>query len=440
MLLEKGLDFHALRRGLKYTRAEQSTKRSRVRKRSAIRSLKVLLIFTMSRRQEICRDFQRGSCRYGARCKFLHQASGQQQQRQPQQKQNQRYGTSNYYGALGDNNYTGRSFSNQPSQLFTKEHKCEDFRICKDQIREDLQNEHPVFWRLTSYAHYKHLPSDIIGDVSPEELRASAYESAKQGLSLKDVAQREASMFAAKSAEFDALLKNPYKGPAAQVSASPFPSFSPSPVPQNTSTVMVFGQPLTLSNPTPAGSGFGQTPQPFGDTAPAGFGFGQPSGVVTFGSRPSPPAASPFGSQPTNKFQLSPFPSSALPAAQPNVFQQSPFTGTPFGVAQPSVVQPSPFGIYATPGSFAYPVASENLSPFGLSSSSGGVSSFPVPTAGFATPGTIVATNVTPPSSISNTAPATNMSMQDEEEAKWYKPVWKIGEIPEEEPPVQVRQ
>ncbi|KAK3131220.1 hypothetical protein QOZ80_6BG0503640 [Eleusine coracana subsp. coracana] len=34
----------------------------------------------MSRRQELCRNFQRGSCKYGAQCRFVHASSQQQQQ------------------------------------------------------------------------------------------------------------------------------------------------------------------------------------------------------------------------------------------------------------------------------------------------------------------------------------------------------------------------
>ncbi|KAL6873884.1 hypothetical protein ACP4OV_013966 [Aristida adscensionis] len=41
----------------------------------------------MNRRQELCRNFQRGSCRYGAQCRYVH-ASSQQQQQQAQAKPN----------------------------------------------------------------------------------------------------------------------------------------------------------------------------------------------------------------------------------------------------------------------------------------------------------------------------------------------------------------
>ncbi|CAN6173505.1 unnamed protein product [Urochloa humidicola] len=36
----------------------------------------------MSRRQELCKNFQRGSCKYGAQCRFVHASSQQQQQQQ----------------------------------------------------------------------------------------------------------------------------------------------------------------------------------------------------------------------------------------------------------------------------------------------------------------------------------------------------------------------
>lgn len=36
----------------------------------------------MNRRQELCRNFQRGSCKYGAQCRFVHASSQQQQQQQ----------------------------------------------------------------------------------------------------------------------------------------------------------------------------------------------------------------------------------------------------------------------------------------------------------------------------------------------------------------------
>ncbi|BFI23817.1 protein MpC3H4 [Marchantia polymorpha subsp. ruderalis] len=396
----------------------------------------------MSRRQEICRDFQRGSCRYGTRCKFLHQTNAPQQPRQPQNNQNQRnaFGGAagnNYYGALGNNNNNNNNNHSQrhntQSSVAAKEHKCNNPRLCKDQIEEDFQNEHPVFWRLTCYAHYKFLPNDIVGDVSPEELRAIAYDSAKQGLSLKDVAQREASMFAAKNAEFEALRRNPYKGPASQGSATPFSPFSASPfmsspASQNNSSAMVSGQPLTLSNPNPAaGQGFAQNPNIFGAPAARGFSFGQPSvgsGDTIFGPRPSTQNPSPFGVQQPNVFQQTPF-------------QQSPFTNTasPPAVAQPAAQTQSPFTNVQAGSSGVQ-------SPFGFNSPFTGFPSNPGSTRGFASPpGNSPSLSATPAPSLVNTStvPVPVRSTNADEDAKWFKDVWKIGEIPEGEPPVQVR-
>ncbi|KAG6549892.1 hypothetical protein Mapa_008874 [Marchantia paleacea] len=383
----------------------------------------------MSRRQEICRDFQRGSCRYGTRCKFLHQASSQQQPRQPQHNQNQRNAFvgavgNNYYGVLGNNSNNNHSQRHStPSSVSAKEHKCNNPRICKDQIEEDFHNEHPVFWRLTCYAHYKFLPNDIVGDVSPEELRALAYDGAKQGLSLKDVAQREASMVAAKNAEFEALLRNPYKGPASQGSAAPLSPFSASPfmsspASQNNSSVMVSGQPLTLSNPNPAaGQGFAQTTNPFGAPAARGFVFNQPSGDPTLGTRSSTQSASPFSVQQPNVFQQT-------------LFQQSPFTNTasPAAVAQPQ----SPFtNVQGSSGI---------QSPFGFNSAFAAFPSNPGSTTGYAgPPGNSSLLSATPGPSLVNKTTVPYRSTNADEDAKWLKDVWKIGEIPEGEPPVQVR-
>jgi hypothetical protein len=68
-------------------------------------------------------------------------------------------------------------------------------------------------------------------------------------------------MVAAKSAEFDALLRNPFKGPAQNTSGLQSSSFAASPflTPAKTSAFMTFGQPANLSAGAPA-QGFSQTP------------------------------------------------------------------------------------------------------------------------------------------------------------------------------------
>ncbi|XP_031268576.1 zinc finger CCCH domain-containing protein 16-like [Pistacia vera] len=56
-------------------------------------------------------------------------------------------------------------------------------------------------------------PCDIVGDVSYEELRATAYDDAKRGLGLQSIVERERNLLNSKLIEFDNLLCNPYTGP-----------------------------------------------------------------------------------------------------------------------------------------------------------------------------------------------------------------------------------
>ncbi|CAM6090413.1 unnamed protein product [Calypogeia fissa] len=408
----------------------------------------------MSRRQELCRDFLRGNCRYGSRCKFLHelpqQQNSQQQQKYNQQK-NQYGGAGNYYNVLGNNANNSNQRQPQNQNNVSKEHRCNDPRICKEQIKEDRANEHPVFWRLTCYAHYKFLENDIVGDVSPEELRALAYEGAKQGLSLHDVVQREKSMMAAKSAEFDALLRNPYNGPAQNSQGFQSSSFSSSPFLSplgKPSTFAPFGQPANLST---AGPPQVFTQVPFGGASAAPFSFGQPSGDVPFGKQAATLSSanpSPFGQQ-TNVFQQSPFGGIASPA------RQSPFGGNvslvtqnPFG-GTASTGSQSPFPNLQGPRMVSNPNAFQSPSLSGLGSTNKmnfppnqSLSDFSTrgSPAGFQNPNTTPDLNT--PSPVSQTSPGTSLqaaSVNTQDNAIWLKAVWKIGEIPEGEPPAEVR-
>jgi nucleoporin-like protein 2 len=147
----------------------------------------------MSRRQEVCRDFQRGNCRFGTRCKFSHQLPQNQQPQSNAFDSGRRHSPQQQggFGERGRNSFEALSNANSSQkpqqQVPLKDHKCNDPRVCKEQIKDDMAHEHPLFWRLTSYGHWKFLPNDISGDVSPEELRALAYDSAKQGLSLHQI-------------------------------------------------------------------------------------------------------------------------------------------------------------------------------------------------------------------------------------------------------------
>ncbi|OWM89239.1 hypothetical protein CDL15_Pgr010526 [Punica granatum] len=178
--------------------------------------------------KELCRNFQRGSCQYGARCRYLHSTPQQQQQQRAggfgfgtragfQQQQNP-----NPYGFGVKSNSQLKPFSNQwtrnattPSsrpadnQSQPANHTCTDPDACRRLIIEDFQNERPL-WKLTCYGHWRYFPCDIAGDISYEELRAAAYDDARRGLSVQALVERERSLLNSKLVEFENLCRNPY--------------------------------------------------------------------------------------------------------------------------------------------------------------------------------------------------------------------------------------
>ncbi|RDX70719.1 Zinc finger CCCH domain-containing protein 16, partial [Mucuna pruriens] len=211
--------------------------------------------------RDICRNFQRGSCQYGERCRYLHvqqqrksnvhgfggQNSSQQQQNtnpfgfgshsgsQQQQKTNPfGFGMKNspqsnggFHSEFKPNQFkpfenkwsressnpqngVSRQSDNNNSQQVN--HKCTDPEVCKRQIAEDFEQEKPL-WVLTCYSHCKGAPCDIVGDISYEELRASAYEDAKRGMSLQSIVEKERNILKSKLVEFEKLLSEPYKMP-----------------------------------------------------------------------------------------------------------------------------------------------------------------------------------------------------------------------------------
>ncbi|TYH75317.1 hypothetical protein ES332_D04G011300v1 [Gossypium tomentosum] len=221
----------------------------------------------MHNKKEACRNFQRGSCQYGERCKFLHVIQqqpksnafgfGTQAISHQQQKPNPfGFGVQNNAQSKGANDFGNKQsqFKNtwtrssassgapslrQPdNQPQATNHRCNDPESCKRIIAEDFEHETPL-WKLTCYSHWKNSPCDIVGDVSYEELRAAAYDDAKRGLSLQSIIERERNLLNSKLVEFENFLRNPYRGPAGSAAAQqiPFPGATTivlSPTTQNT--------------------------------------------------------------------------------------------------------------------------------------------------------------------------------------------------------------
>ncbi|XP_057456838.1 zinc finger CCCH domain-containing protein 16 isoform X1 [Lotus japonicus] len=206
--------------------------------------------------RDVCRNFQRGSCQYGERCKFLHAVQTQRKPNHSYQHQNtnnpfgfgsksasasasqQRtnpfgFGSQNssYSNAPSHSDFKPNQFkpfenkwsrsSSQPQTGASRQsdnnsqsvnHKCTDPEICKRQIAEDFENEKPL-WILTCYTHSRGAPCDIVGDISYEELRAAAYEDAKKGMSLQSIVEKERNILKSKLIEFEKLRSEPYNIP-----------------------------------------------------------------------------------------------------------------------------------------------------------------------------------------------------------------------------------
>ncbi|GKC86693.1 hypothetical protein Tco_1147342 [Tanacetum coccineum] len=63
---------------------------------------------------------------------------------------------------------------------------------------------------LVVYFGLRDGPCDIIGDLSFEELRASAYDDAKRGTGIHSIVDKERTLLSSKLIEFENLLRNPY--------------------------------------------------------------------------------------------------------------------------------------------------------------------------------------------------------------------------------------
>ncbi|XP_047968197.1 zinc finger CCCH domain-containing protein 16 isoform X2 [Salvia hispanica] len=401
----------------------------------------------MPPKKELCRYFQRGSCQYGTRCKFLHTTPqqsqsnpfgssrspnpqpnpfgfGAQTSRTPNQQPNPQpnpfgFGVqSNAHSRGGDgfvskpnqvkpfdnkwsrfsnvNNSSApasRQANNQPS---TANHTCNptDIESCKRAILEDLENEKPL-WKLTCYGHMRNGSCDIVGDISYDELRALAYDDAKHGKDIASIVERERNLLNSKLLEFQKLAQNPYP-----VSSAPTPSSQNmfgggstiAPVVNNgfSSQVSSFSQLSGSSNTRSA--------------AAPNFSFGQPNAFQN-NTQPS--------SFQTNN---SPFNTSGSFGIQP---QHSTQSFSPFGTTNSNngaiSAQQNPF---STPASLPQTGngAGKQLNFFTnepISASSG-----------------IGLTNTT--TQLINNIPTENTNV---DAGIWTKVEWNVGEIPEEEPP-----
>lgn len=408
----------------------------------------------MSRRTEVCREFVRGNCRFGSRCKFFHDTS-QQQRQQPSspfgfgaKSQGQHQPTfnkgGNYYAPLTSSQ---RKEKAQP-QTPIKEHRCTDLRECKLQIKEDLENEQPVFWRLTCYAHGKYLANDVGGDVSFEELRAHAYAAGKQGVPFDSVVQNERSMLAAKKKEFDDLLKNPSSGPTSSVRV-----FHGNTIAQQEASKMSFGTATPSFASPPFGSSEGplqnssQSRSLFGssavkDSGGFSFGLGAPSGAAvtvptsvpilsqslpapgfSFGMRSTEPGAFMQGSSPQSAFGSRSLPFSGFgqdySQFSPNFGHSNAASHSLFGSSIPTkIVQENEMSNSLFP--------SQNSQPFGVTHVlDTSMNQFMTEVTNQNTPAGLLSQQLSGPS--------------NDKADIWLKETWTLGEIPEEEPPLSAR-
>ncbi|KAF8033613.1 hypothetical protein BT93_C0030 [Corymbia citriodora subsp. variegata] len=200
----------------------------------------------MPLKKELCRNFQRGSCQYGERCKFLHPTQqqsrpnalgfgmhgGSNQQQKPNpfgfgvqsspqpraaadfaMQHNQFKPFENKWTRFSPiSNASGTSSHHSDNHNQSGNHKCTDPESCKRVIVEDFEHERPS-WKLTCYGHCKYAPCDISGDISYEELRAAAYDDAKRGLTLQSIVERERNALNFKLSELENLLRSPYVAP-----------------------------------------------------------------------------------------------------------------------------------------------------------------------------------------------------------------------------------
>ncbi|KAL5555244.1 hypothetical protein UlMin_037480 [Ulmus minor] len=403
--------------------------------------------------KELCRNFQRGSCRYGERCRYLHVT--------PQQPKSQPFGSGaqsgsyqqqkpNPFGFGVQNNSQSKApdFGSKPSQLKPFEnkwtrssaptasapssrksenqtqatnHECTDPESCRRIIVEDFQHERPL-WKLTCYGHWKHRPCDIVGDISYEELRAAAYDDAKRGLSLQSIVERERNLLNSKLSEFENLSKARTAPPSSALANQTFPKTT-------------FGNQNSVSKTNP--NAFSQPSQSGGPASVSSFS------QLGMSLKTSPNAFSqpPQSGGPTSLFFfLCPIAPLYSTFAQPNPFANSSQNLDAFGTKTlqnvntglvggqfPTNTQTSLFKGFGD-GNFTR--AESN--PFTTASVSGQT---PMPNlfTGFNTSSNIANRQGNPEVNHGNKLQTEEVSGIDTE--VWLREKWNPGEIPEEAPP-----
>ncbi|KAE8056074.1 hypothetical protein FH972_012872 [Carpinus fangiana] len=396
-------------------------------------------------KRELCRNFQRGHCRYGEACRYLHGnqqhpksnsfgGSNQQQKpnpfgfgtqtsSQPQQKPNpfgfgvQNSSASKWATDFGSKQNQSKPFQNtwtrsistptpaasrqSDNQTQAADHKCTDPETCRRQIAEDFKKERPT-WKLTCYAHSRYAPCEIVGDISQEELRAAAYDDARRGLSFQSIVERERNLLSSKLVEFDNLLHKPYAVPPNSTLASqnPFSLARPNALP------------LTAQNSDP----------------PSVSSFSQLSASqnMGFGIRPSTPSNNAFGklsanpnsSQTSSAFGANNFPFRSEGSFSTQIPSQTfgnPFTSSIAGFSNSG-------SINAVSNTFSPPAVPAQIS----SSTSNHLPTLPnglnFSADGPATTGVQLVNNL----QTENVSGDLNI---------WLKEKWNPGEIPEEAPP-----
>ncbi|KAI5387857.1 hypothetical protein KIW84_073810 [Lathyrus oleraceus] len=466
--------------------------------------------------KELCRNFQRGSCTYGERCRFLHQQPNQQQRKSNafggqtnknpfgfgsasasapnQQPKNNPFGfgsqnTSQSNGAprsdskpnqfqVEDNHCRRASdmvvevsddqrervtlrtvsgwldmdcgqlldwaglieplpFENKWNRTSSKpqsgtqrpsdnnsqtvNHNCTDPEICKRLIAEDFEQEKPL-WILTCYGHCKGAPCDIIGDISYEELRASAYEDAKNGMSLPLIVEKERNILKSKLVEFDKLLSEPYKMPLnSSLDIQKYQS--------NGANANAFS-PATQNNGPLSVSSFSQL------GASLNTGFERPSAPqVTTPAQPNSfgSGGNFFSSNTGNLF------GSGISGAQNNTGNSfTSNTGNLFGSGVSGAQNNTGNSFTSNTGSlFGSGVSgAQNNNPFStpaeLTMFPGSTSQFQQPSIAFNNTSSATMLQTASSDVQLNTPQVENVSVDD---SIWLKEKWNPGEIPEEAPP-----